>query len=338
MPTCLCVKLNWIWFFKGSGPANPGKIDSFNEKVGDLLGKTSLCALLPEEKKNSCPRSTNSQAILNGSDANPSAFSSLQRERSAPAFIPSAPSKGISQRRGQRTSSSASTDLLNPSPTVNRDAGPFPRHHNNTLQDGFVEPNQTKYLNARVCHRCADSLGSVDAQLSQQLSPEQQEMLGKSSVCEGRRREKHRVQFDRIPRAVSEDITTCAGATEQDPDLRNYPARREATQVHRGISPVELSAEEEHFKNEKVESSNLVKSREKRHRFQGSHLLPRPPVLPGIVGGQAALLHLQNSFSKTAAHRNFNSGATYAAANLNDNVVSGKKHNFFGINSCSLHG
>lgn len=242
--------------------------------MSDLLGKTSLCAPVVKEKKNSCPRSTSSQAIL-------------------------------------------------------------------TASNGLVEPNQTKYLNARVRHRCAHSLGPVDAQLSQELSLKQQEMPAKSSVYEGRKEEKHRVHFVQIPRAVSEDIAACAGATEQHLDPRNYPPHQARTQVHRGISLVESSSE--HFIKEKIESStsNLVKSRERRQSFQGSHLLQSPPILPGIVGRQkadSALLHLQNSFSKTAAHRNFNSSITYAVVNLNDNVVSGKKHNFFGINSCSLHG
>lgn len=78
-------------------------------------------------------------------------------------------------------------------------------------------------------------------------------------------------------------------------------------------------------------------------------ILPRPPVLPGIrpadrdgtVGGGGAalsLLEVQNSFSKSTAHRNFNSSITRAAANLRDNVVTGKKHDFYGINCFYLHG
>lgn len=312
--------------------------------MSDLLGKTSLCAPLKEKIKNPCQRSTNSGAILTASNVNPSAFSSLQRERSSPAFIPSAPSKGISQRRGQRTSSSASTDLLNPSPTVNRrDTGPFPVHHNSTLQDVSVEPHQAVDQNGRVRHQCAHSSGPVVVHSSQEVSLQQPEMLGKTSASEGGKREKYRVQLDKIPSAVSKDISACSGAAEQPWDPSDYPPHQLGTHVHRGTSLDESSGVEEHFKSEKIVSStsNLVKSRETRQSFQGFHLLPRPPVLPGIVGRQeanSALLHLQNSFSKTAAHRSFNSSITYAVVNLNDNVVSGKKHHFFGINSCSLHG
>lgn len=330
-------------FFKGSGPANPLKIDGFNEKISDPLGKTSLCAPLDEKIKNPCQRSTNSRAILAASNVNPSAFSSLQRERSSPALIPSVPSKGISQRRGQRTSRSASADLLNPSPTVNRDTGPFPVHHNNTLQDVSQGHHRAVDLNGTVRHPRAHSAGPVDSQPSQEVSLKQREKLGRSSACEGRRREKYRVQFDQIPGAISEDVSTCTGATWQPLDVSNDPPHQPPTLVHTGTSLVEANSEEEHFKSEKFVSpkSNLVKSREMRQSFQGSLLRPRPPVLPGIVGRQeadSALQHLQNSFSKTAAHRNFNSSITYAAVNPNDNVASGKKHHFFGINSCNLHG
>lgn len=304
--------------------------------MSDLLGKTSLCAPLVEKIKNPCQRSTNSRAILTASNANPSAFSSLRRERSSPAFIPSAPSKGVSQRRGQRSSSSASTDLLNPSPTVNGDTGPFPVDHNNTVLDVPMEPHQSGDLSAGVRHQRTHSPGPVDARPPQEVSLKQQEVLDNSSACEGRKREKYRVQFDNIPRADSEDTSACTGATMQPLDTSNNPPQR-------GSTLVESSSEEEHFKSKKniSSTSNLVKSRERSHGYQGSHLLPRPPILPGIVGRQetdSALLHLQNSFSKTAAHRNFNSSITYAAVNLNDNLVSGKKHKFFGINSCYLHG
>ncbi|XP_030250452.1 uncharacterized protein C7orf31 homolog [Sparus aurata] len=76
-----------------------------------------------------------------------------------------------------------------------------------------------------------------------------------------------------------------------------------------------------------------------------SCILPRPPVLPGIhpldrcgEGAALSLLDVQSSFSKTTAHRNFNSSITRAAVNLRDNIVTGKKHDFYGINCHYLHG
>ncbi len=78
-------------------------------------------------------------------------------------------------------------------------------------------------------------------------------------------------------------------------------------------------------------------------------IMPRPPIQPGIhtadrasavgeEGSAHSLLHLQNSFSKSMAHRNFNRSITPAAVNLRDNVVTGKKHDFFGINCYYLRG
>ncbi|KAF3691843.1 putative protein C7orf31 -like protein TISP74 [Channa argus] len=78
-------------------------------------------------------------------------------------------------------------------------------------------------------------------------------------------------------------------------------------------------------------------------------VLPRPPVLPrihpadrvGTVSREGAplnLLVLQNSFSKSEAHRNFNSSIVHAAVNLRDNVATEKKHDFYGIKCYYLHG
>ncbi|KAI9536554.1 hypothetical protein NQZ68_032349 [Dissostichus eleginoides] len=71
-----------------------------------------------------------------------------------------------------------------------------------------------------------------------------------------------------------------------------------------------------------------------------SRIWPRPPVLPGSrpVDRALCLLDLQNSFSKTKAHHNFNKSVTRAAVNLRDNVHTGKKHDFYGINCYYLHG
>lgn len=126
-------------------------------------------------------------------------------------------------------------------------------------------------------------------------------------------------------------------------------------QANRERSPA-AKAEKEYFKTEmntssllergglsstaaELEQQDVVKPRELSQSFPNPCILPRPPILPGIVGKQdSTLLDLQNSFSKTTARRNFNSSLTYTAVNLNDNVVAGKKHSFYGINSCYLHG
>uniref|UniRef100_A0A3B4XMC6 Uncharacterized protein n=1 Tax=Seriola lalandi dorsalis TaxID=1841481 RepID=A0A3B4XMC6_SERLL len=98
-----------------------------------------------------------------------------------------------------------------------------------------------------------------------------------------------------------------------------------------------------------LEQDKLARVRELSHIISNPCVLPRPPVLPGIhpvdrVGtmgrGNSALslLDLQNSFSKSEAHHNFNSSITRAAVSLRDNVVTGKKHDFYGINCYYLRG
>uniref|UniRef100_A0A3Q4HTS1 Uncharacterized protein n=1 Tax=Neolamprologus brichardi TaxID=32507 RepID=A0A3Q4HTS1_NEOBR len=93
----------------------------------------------------------------------------------------------------------------------------------------------------------------------------------------------------------------------------------------------------------------LLPGAEDRERLHGNSnpcIMPRTPVLPGsssigTVGKSGAaltLLDLQHSFSKSEAHRKFNSSITHAAVNLRDNVVCGKKHNFYGINCYYIHG
>ncbi|KAF7669417.1 hypothetical protein LDENG_00186470 [Lucifuga dentata] len=75
-------------------------------------------------------------------------------------------------------------------------------------------------------------------------------------------------------------------------------------------------------------------------------ILPRPPALPSLDRVRAftkdscfsSLMDLQDSFSKSEAHRNFNSSVTGATVNLRDNIFTGKKHNFCGVNSNYLHG
>uniref|UniRef100_A0A8C9X1S7 Uncharacterized protein n=1 Tax=Sander lucioperca TaxID=283035 RepID=A0A8C9X1S7_SANLU len=88
------------------------------------------------------------------------------------------------------------------------------------------------------------------------------------------------------------------------------------------------------------EQEKLAKGREPPHSISNPCILPRMDRV-GNVGREGAalrLLDLQNSFSKTKAHRNFNSSITRAAVNLRDNVVTGKKHDFYGINCYYLHG
>uniref|UniRef100_A0A3Q3EZ48 Uncharacterized protein n=1 Tax=Labrus bergylta TaxID=56723 RepID=A0A3Q3EZ48_9LABR len=90
------------------------------------------------------------------------------------------------------------------------------------------------------------------------------------------------------------------------------------------------------------EQEKLGRSSVIPHSICNPCILPRPSVQPDFLPegrlGTLSLLDLQNSFSRTAAHHNFNNSITHAAVNLRDNVATGKKHVFHGINCYYLHG
>ncbi|XP_075965790.1 sperm-associated microtubule inner protein 4 [Anarhichas minor] len=154
--------------------------------------------------------------------------------------------------------------------------------------------------------------------------------------------------------------------TEQPPDMYTSPLSREEMEVNREkrltelcggnlsqssvvkeLGGIELNAKLS--SRAASEQEMLAKGRELPGSMSNPCILPRPPVLPGIrpvdrvgtVGRDGAalcLFDLQNSFSKSKAHRDFNCSITRAAVNLRDNVVAGKKHDFYGINCYYLHG
>ncbi|XP_057691214.1 uncharacterized protein LOC130915292 [Corythoichthys intestinalis] len=58
----------------------------------------------------------------------------------------------------------------------------------------------------------------------------------------------------------------------------------------------------------------------------------------GIVHGDGGgLRSLQGGYSKSKAHQTFNDSIKYASLNLRDNVYTGKKHNFYGVNCNVIH-
>uniref|UniRef100_A0A3B4XUB0 Uncharacterized protein n=1 Tax=Seriola lalandi dorsalis TaxID=1841481 RepID=A0A3B4XUB0_SERLL len=133
----------------------------------------------------------------------------------------------------------------------------------------------------------------------------------------------------------------------------NYPCHRAAKRLTLqsavAKNHVGIDSNTELLSTAALEQDKLARVRELSHIISNPCVLPRPPVLPGIhpvdrVGtmgrGNSALslLDLQNSFSKSEAHHNFNSSITRAAVSLRDNVVTGKKHDFYGINCYYLRG
>lgn len=372
-------------FSKGSGPANPLKIDDFKEKMSDYTGMNSHTAPLVKSLR-TLYLFTGTFAVCN---TNLNELISLQRERSFPVFVPSKPRKGC-RRQGRSSCSPAAAELPNLSPAPNQDTASATINQHRP-QEITTKHNEAPDPNQRGHSQSKYSSGSTEAQ-SVELSQEvlqKQRTESKSSAYEGRERENCKVQFDESPMQVSlsqssQEANAARIADKERPlDLYSRPLSQGEMEVNREKSLIELcvkdepSSKKEYFKAEKKLSSlsqsavtkdlagneshaellsraaseqeKLAKGRELPRSISNPCILQRPPVLPGIrpvdrvgaVGREGAalsLLDLQNSFSKSKAHHNFNSSITRAAVNLRDNVVTGKKHDFYGINCYYLHG
>uniref|UniRef100_A0A8C9X6Z2 Uncharacterized protein n=1 Tax=Sander lucioperca TaxID=283035 RepID=A0A8C9X6Z2_SANLU len=130
---------------------------------------------------------------------------------------------------------------------------------------------------------------------------------------------------------------------EPSSKMQYYKAGRNVSSISQSSVAKDLAGIESNVElslRASSEQEKLAKGREPPHSISNPCILPRMDRV-GNVGREGAalrLLDLQNSFSKTKAHRNFNSSITRAAVNLRDNVVTGKKHDFYGINCYYLHG
>lgn len=131
---------------------------------------------------------------------------------------------------------------------------------------------------------------------------------GQSSACKRREKANCRVQFSESPTRAS----MSQSSQEAEADLEQEKPCRELPRLNHNPA-----------------------------------ILPRPPAPPSVdrvgTAGKdgscfSSLMDLQDSFSKSEAHRNFNSSVAGATVNLRDNVFTGRKHNFYGVNCCHLHG
>ncbi|KAM7420642.1 hypothetical protein PAMA_015057 [Pampus argenteus] len=335
-------RAHWVTSYKmhytGSGPANPLKIDDFKEKMSDLTGMTLHTAPL--------------------------------RERSHPLFAPSKPREGW-RRRQRSTSATDAAVLLNPSPALNQGTASaiinqhMPQEitakHNESLDPNQIGHSQSEY-----------SSGSTEAV----STGHSQEAKSKSAVYQVRERENCKAQFDesltQLSQSSQEANTVQIADTKKPSDLHNRPLSQGEIEVNREKSSAEL-CDEASNKNARNSSSlsqtavskyqagiesnlragsgqeKLPEGREPPHSVSNPCFLLQPPVLPGIrhvgrtgtvgqAGAALSLLDLQDSFSKSEAHHKFNGSITQTAVNLRDNVVTGKKHDFYGINCFYLHG
>ncbi|KAM4735252.1 sperm-associated microtubule inner protein 4 [Anableps anableps] len=321
--------------FTGSGPANPLKTDDFKEKMMTLRGINS--------------------------------HSAPMRESFCPVFVPSK-AKGGHGRRQQRKMSENSY-----SPNF---AGfqMLTANQNQSTASSYMYQQQPQELMAGyneavpVTHSQSESKsGFTDAQLSDpslEILQKQQ-----STVDPGREEENHKIRFnesllDESQLKSSEDIAVQL-SNAQHFDLNNQPYSQREAKVKRERNSMELQKEDPQSKKEPLRVGNPLRSeshdvlltgedsktkgKELLNSLPNVCILPQPPVFPGIpytntfetagrTGTTLSLLDLQNSFSKSEAHQRFNSSITHGAVNLRDNVVTGKRHSFYGINCNHIHG
>ncbi|XP_061919003.1 sperm-associated microtubule inner protein 4 [Entelurus aequoreus] len=143
------------------------------------------------------------------------------------------------------------------------------------------------------------------------------------------------------------DDTTCSHNIDPHPSL--HPAAE-----HSEVSHIKLMVENSciDYDSKKGGQVQFDKSQTpastNKQDVKPPKNLPRPRVLPGIApvrraagsqqGASGSLLAVQRSFTRTKAHQNFNNSITYESLDLRDNVFTGKRHNFFGINCNYIHG
>lgn len=291
-------------------------------------------------------------------------------------FVPSKARQGCRKRLGSnvRRSSCSPTaaELQNTSPTLNQStASPAV----NQPQEITAMRNEAPDLNQMGHTQSKCSTNATKAQqteLSQEVLRKQKAQC-KCSAHKGRKRENCKVQFDNVMQGSPSQSNQEANAaqitnTEQLWDLSNRLHPQGGIEVNReeSICVKDVLNDKKLFKvgrnipscspllEDKDQTGReshpkLLPGAEDREGLHGNSnpcIMPRSPVLPGsssigTVGKSGAaltLLDLQHSFSKSEAHRKFNSSITHAAVNLRDNVVCGKKHNFYGINCYYIHG
>lgn len=291
-------------------------------------------------------------------------------------FVPSTPKHGSRRIQeshvGRSTCSPTAAVPLSTSPVLNQITLPATVNQPQEITGPYNEAPDPNQIGRSQSDYSSGSAEAQHTELSQEILHKQQSH-SRSFVYEGRRRENSKVQFDEnLMRESESQSSQEANAaqnsnTERPLDLYYRPRSQGEIQVNREKSEIEPCVKDAPGCNERFQvrkngpscskwdtgllskRSSEREDRKLQNSISNPYILPRPPVLPAIqpvdrvgtlggVGPAASLRDLQDSFSKTEAHRKFNSSITRATVNLRDNVVSGKKHDFFGINCCYIHG
>ncbi|XP_054904085.1 uncharacterized protein C7orf31 [Poeciliopsis prolifica] len=311
--------------FTGSGPANPLKTDDFKEKTITLTGINSHSAPL--------------------------------RESSYPVFVPSKPKAGRRQRLQTKRSDRPNFANLRMS-NLNQSTAPSSIYQKQPqqLMDNYYKATDMRQMG----HSQSESeTGLIDVQHTDSSL----EILQERAVDHGRERENRKIQFNESLMQESESKSS-EGATVQQFNLSSESSFQREAKVKPQTNSMELQKEDPQIKKQPLRVGNTLSSElhdassnKEDDATKGSELLsslpkvsilPRSSVFsgipsntfetPGRTGANLTLLDLQNSFSKSEAHRRFNNSITHAAVDLRDNVVTGKRHNFYGINCNHIHG
>lgn len=267
---------------------------------------------------------------------NPCELLYLQREKSIPVVLP--PKPGIELRRGWQICAEA--PALSPPGHLNPNQGPDP--------DVKVH-GQSK--------SCSGSTGRSGSGRSRETSPRRSSI---SITSKSRKRGNFKVQFDDIPKQASqgtkEDQSPHISGAERPLHLyKHAPPRPSEPESDGEKRPTELNVSPRRAESggsdlilaqEGVKLCNGLSKQERVLQGSASRLPPRPPAAPSRLhlpdrrgeAGALTLLELQDSFSRSAAHRSFNSSTAGATVSLKDSVATGRKHSFLGINCYYLRG
>ncbi|KAL7393430.1 hypothetical protein ABVT39_010765 [Epinephelus coioides] len=362
----------------GSGPANPLKIDDFKEKLNDITGANSHTAplvkylgtlylftealtvcntnpieFLSQQRERSFPAFVPSKPRGGSRRRQGSTCSTADTElpNLSPAPNQDTASATMNQHRPQEI-----TAKLNEAPDPNQRG-----HSQSKYSSGSTEAQSTE-LSQEVLHKqqtkskSSAHEGRERENCRVQFYESPMQVSVSHSSQEANAATERPLDLNHRPLSqgemeVNREKSLCV-KDEPSSTKEYFKAGRNVSSISPSSFAKDLAGIESHAElssRAASEQGKLVKSRELPHSLCNPCILPRPPVLPGIcpvdrvgtVGGEAtslSLRDLQNSFSKSKAHHDFNSSITRAAVNLRDNVVTGRKHDFYGINCYYLHG
>lgn len=219
------------------------------------------------------------------------------------------------------------------SPTPNQNTSVMSQHGSQeitSIHDDVPFPNQIghRQVQRRTC--CTEEQHS---ELFPEI-PHKHRAQNKSPAHEGRHKE-DRFDENLIQESKSQRSQEGHAAQSTDAEWCCQPVSSKNRSSHVDFLSGWSSEEEMTERRELRHSVSSPCSFPSVLQRTGSGNKPRP--LAG-ASSTVSLLELQNSFSKSEAHRNFNSSVTRTVMNLRDNVTSGKKHNFYGINCNLIHG